>query len=94
MTTLTTEFVDGQPIKMYEPFRQYDSIEGSFKDYVDLIKNNNRYSKALSNSSDPREYMQKLQQAGYATDPNYASKVMSIYEGDRFTKLITDMENN
>lgn len=92
--TLTTEYIDGKPIKMHEPFRQYDSIEESFQDYVDLIKNNNRYETALTNSDDPKAYMQHLQQAGYATDPNYASKVISIYEGDRFTKLMTDMESN
>jgi len=26
--------------------------------------------------------LQELQQAGYATDPGYANKVMSIYHGD------------
>lgn len=92
-STLTTEYVDGKAVKLKQPFRQYDSIEASFKDYVNLIKHSERYAKALSFSSDPQKYMTHLQQAGYATDPNYADKVLSIYEGDRFTNLMTDMEN-
>ena len=27
-------------------------------------------------------YLQELQQAGYATDPNYANKIMTIYRNN------------
>ena len=35
---------------------------------------------ALNSVADPESYMQELQQAGYATDPNYANKVIDIYQ--------------
>lgn len=89
---LTTEYVNGKAIKVNEPFRSYTSFDDSFKDYVSLIKNNDRYEKALSVSHDPKRYIEHLQEAGYATDPNYADKIMSIYEGDRLTSTLQDKE--
>ena len=63
-------------------FRSYASFQESFDDYVKLLKNNARYSRALQYAEDPERYMVELQQAGYATDPHYADKVMRIYHSD------------
>ncbi len=88
----TTEYIDGQAVKVKEPFRKYDSMQESFQDYVSLIKNNKRYQNALSNSHDAEKYMHQLQQAGYATDPNYADRVIAIYQGNRLENAMQDME--
>lgn len=48
------------------------------KDYINLIKGNERYSKAASSSFDPDTYFEEIQRAGYATDPNYANKLKDI----------------
>ncbi len=74
----TLEYREGVPIKEVAGFRAYDSYQQSFDDYVDFINSNPRYKAALQ-AQEPEQYMQELQQAGYATDPNYASKVMKIY---------------
>ena len=63
-------------------FRSYDSFQDSFDDYVRLVKNNPRYGQALKHAGDPERYLAELQQAGYATDPHYADKVMRIYHSD------------
>ncbi|CAA9892695.1 Peptidoglycan hydrolase FlgJ [Candidatus Methylobacter favarea] len=63
-------------------FRSYDSFQESFQDYVDFIKSNPRYGEALKQAGNANHYMQALQQAGYATDPHYADKVMGIYQGN------------
>jgi len=77
----TTEFVADTPIKMTASFKKYPTVGHSFKDYVSLIKGNNRYEEAVANAQDPQQYIKALSEAGYATDPNYANKIMSIYNG-------------
>ena len=74
----TLEYEKGVPFQENAAFRQYDSLEQSFDDYVGFIKSNPRYEQALQVSEQPNEYIQALQDAGYATDPKYAAKVQSI----------------
>ena len=50
--------------------------------YVNFIKNNPRYESALTKVGNTEQYMRELQQAGYATDPSYAAKVMHIYKSN------------
>lgn len=61
-------------------FRSYDSLAESFNDYVRFIKENNRYANALENAQTPESYIEHIHAAGYATDPNYADKVKSVYD--------------
>ncbi|XLZ70183.1 flagellar assembly peptidoglycan hydrolase FlgJ [Massilia sp. SR12] len=78
--TATTEYVNGKPQVRVEKFRAYDSYADSFKDYARLITKNPRYEKALAaaNGTDAAGFARNLQNAGYATDPNYATKLASI----------------
>ncbi len=75
----TVEYDGGVAKKEIAGFRSYDSYKASFDDYVNFIKSNPRYSEALKKSASPAQYVRELQKAGYATDPRYAEKVMSIY---------------
>jgi flagellar protein FlgJ len=81
----TLEFEQGIAKKVNAGFRSYASFQESFQDYVDFIKSNPRYGDALKQAGNGDRYLHELQQAGYATDPNYASKVMSIYHGNTMT---------
>lgn len=72
------EFENGRMVTRNSAFRAYSSVLESMKDYVNLIKGNERYSKAASNSFDPDTYFEEIQRAGYATDPNYANKLKDI----------------
>lgn len=71
----TTEYVDGAPRKVVAKFRAYDSYEESFRDYARLITENPRYEKALAKVNSVQGWAAELQRAGYATDPDYASKL-------------------
>lgn len=84
----TTEYIANTPIKMNASFRKYPSVEHSFNDYVSLIKGSERYQSALANASNPELYVNELNKAGYATDPNYGSKILSIYHGDELNQAI------
>lgn len=79
----TLEFKDGVGKKEVAGFRSYSSYQESFEDYVDFIQTNPRYQTAIKMTDKPEQYMQQLQQAGYATDPNYAKKVMKIYKSQQ-----------
>jgi flagellar protein FlgJ len=77
--TLTTEYIDNQPVREMAGFKSYASLLESFLDYVSLLQTK-RYEKALANAEDPKAYLTELQKAGYATDPDYANKVLAIYQ--------------
>ncbi|QGZ39253.1 flagellar protein FlgJ [Pseudoduganella flava] len=74
----TTEYVNGRPQRKVERFRAYDSYADSFKDYAKLITDNPRYEKVLASAGDATAFARGLQKAGYATDPNYATKLATI----------------
>jgi flagellar protein FlgJ len=91
-TATTLEQKDGVIRKEKAQFRSYSSFKESFDDYVSLLKDNDRYSQAVSKAQNPHEFIQALQHAGYATDENYTDKVMSIYTSHSFKDLISEME--
>ncbi len=72
------EYNDGKAKREFSNFRVYESYKQSFDDYVDFIKSNDRYRTALQNNDNAEGYIKALQDAGYATDPHYASKVIDI----------------
>lgn len=75
---LTSEYRGGVKQQERATFRSYDSYEQSFNDYVDFLQSNGRYERALTRTGDADAFFRELQQAGYATDPRYASKVSQI----------------
>jgi flagellar protein FlgJ len=73
----TLEFVDGVPEQRREPFRMYKSVAEAFDDYVALLESRPRYAEALR-ARTPAAYAEALQRGGYATDPDYARKILDI----------------
>ena len=45
-----------------------------------MIRDNPRYSAALGTGSDVRAFANALQRGGYATDPEYANKLVATFE--------------
>ncbi|MBY4795053.1 flagellar assembly peptidoglycan hydrolase FlgJ [Burkholderia multivorans] len=80
VSALTTEYVNGSPRRVVAKFRAYDSYEHAMTDYANLLKNNPRYAGVLSASRSVEGFAQGMQKAGYATDPNYAKKLISIMQ--------------
>lgn len=73
----TSEFVGGKMIKTVERFRAYGSYEEAFSDWSRLMASNPRYAGVLSAGGSVETFAKNMQRAGYATDPNYASKLTS-----------------
>lgn len=83
------EYINGVAEKVKASFRAYDSFADSFRDYVQFIQDNPRYKDALASGGNSIEYLDKLQKAGYATDPNYSKKIIDIINRDDFLMLNT-----
>ncbi|MBV1921459.1 MAG: flagellar assembly peptidoglycan hydrolase FlgJ [Pseudomonadales bacterium] len=77
-TVKTLEYKDGIAAKETADFRSYKSMDEAFQDYISFLKNNPRYKHALENTNTAKDWGFQLQQAGYATDPNYGKKIASI----------------
>lgn len=75
---ITSEFRDGAMVKETAQFRSYSSYQDSFHDLVTLLQSNNRYQEVLKSADKPDQFVRELQKAGYATDPDYASKISQI----------------
>ncbi|MBX9428698.1 flagellar assembly peptidoglycan hydrolase FlgJ [Ralstonia pseudosolanacearum] len=77
---MTTEYVGGVAHKVKEKFRAYGSYAEAFKDYANLLSSNPRYSNVVAAGAgkDAASFARGLQRAGYATDPNYANKIMAV----------------
>ena len=79
-TVRSLEVENGTVRQVRSPFRVYDSFAESFSDYVNFVKSNPRYQAALAKAENPHAYITELHRAGYATDPEYANKVITIME--------------
>ena len=90
-SSYTNEVYSGVECTEYATFRAYDNIEDSIEDYYKLIKNN--YKKAL-NCDSQRESIEAIKKGGYATDPDYVSKIMSIINANDFIKKYDNIEND
>ncbi len=77
---MTTEVVNGQPVRVRDSFRGYDSPEASVRGYGDFILQNPRY-KGLREAQGLDAQLEALQASGYATDPNYSRSVGAIARG-------------
>ena len=85
----TREF-NGQFLQMVtDDFRSYASVEQSFADYADFILTNPRYAELPGSDAD--SYTQRLQQLGYATDPEYAKKIAAIMNNPYFQQKMATL---
>ncbi len=79
VTMDTTEVVNGKPITVKAAFRKYDTVFDSLVDRIKFLKNNSRYTKAgVFSAATPEQQAKALLTAGYATDPQYATKLINI----------------
>jgi len=74
----TREFHNGDALSVRAAFRAYADPAAGFQDYVALLGRDPRYREALNSGSDIGAFARALQKGGYATDPDYASKVTAV----------------
>ena len=78
--TETKEYYNNSntPTTINANFRAYDSWEGGVKDHSDFLQAD-RYSKVIG-AKDYKTACEEVYKAGYATDPNYTSKLIKLIE--------------
>lgn len=78
-TSFTTrEFINGKEIITKDAFRAYANFSEAAEDYGLFLTTNPRYQPCFTVAGDPFAFADKLQAAGYATDPQYATKLKNI----------------
>lgn len=74
----THEFINGRMQPVRDQFRAYASPEQSIQDYAGLLKSSSRYAGALNTGSDATAFARGLVRGGYATDPDYVTKLTAV----------------
>lgn len=74
---VTTEYPQGQAEKQLASFRVYHSYREALEDYARLLTSNPRYHQVTTAGS-AESGAHALQAAGYASDPHYAGKLISL----------------
>ncbi|MBU5668490.1 glucosaminidase domain-containing protein [Peptoniphilus sp. MSJ-1] len=75
----TEEYVDGESGRYLESFKKYSSKQESFEHYAKLLTKADRY-KEVKKATNYTEAAHSIMKAGYATDPKYANKIISVIE--------------
>lgn len=79
----TTEYIDGEYVTVKDSFKSYPSLAASVQGLYDLMQWDN-YDRATS-CTDYKEECIMVQACGYATDPNYSDKLISIVNSYQLT---------
>ena len=82
----TTEIQDGATVHTHAHFAVYGSMTDCFADRDLLILKNERYQTARECTARPEEFVRAVA-ASWATDPQYADKVLRVYHANRLSAL-------
>lgn len=78
LTLPTIEYFQGKPVRVMAKWRKYDSYLDAFLDLA-RVYYNGLYDDALPYRRNPREFIRRAGKV-YATDPQYADKVIALIE--------------
>lgn len=84
----TGEVYNGVSVVITATFRAYDTKAESVADYYNLITQSSRYAGGVSTAANiltPYTTIYNIWDGGYATDPDYVSKIMSIINNYNLT---------
>ncbi len=77
----TPEERNGVMVTEYHPFRKYKNVNESVLDHAALLAEGSTYvQKNVAQATDPQSQIQRLFEAGYATDSSYVSKLNRLIE--------------
>lgn len=75
-----------------EAFRAYDSWEESVENHSAFLKANKRYKEVIG-ETDYKKACETIKAAGYATDPDYVSKLVKLIEDYELTEFDAEAVN-
>ena len=80
VATTTHEVSGGNVVTITADFRSYASFDDAADDYGSFLTINNRYRSAFDHTDNPEAFAKAVADAGYATDPDYGTKLVSIMQ--------------
>jgi hypothetical protein len=80
VTLATWEHTPDGDVIVQAPFRAYFTLGQSIDEHGNFFIRNRRYAGALAVANDARLFAQAIQDAGYATDPSYADKLIALMD--------------
>lgn len=84
----TREYLDGQWTTVQAKWRKYSDWLGSIQDHASFLLSNPRYRDAFAYTSGTT-FAMAIAAAGYATDPQYGQKIVSIIKAHNLSALDT-----
>ena len=84
----TTEYINGEYVNIKDSFKCYSSLTASVQGLYELMQWEH-YDRATS-CTDYKEECRMIQACGYATDPSYADKLISIVNSYQLTMFNTE----
>jgi len=90
----TLEFEAGIPQQKQAKFRTYQNTADAFNDYTKFIAENPRYSGVRDHGPDAAAFTKALQDSGYATDPDYATKINDVLNSPTMRRVMSNIKNS
>ena len=85
----TLEFENGMPRQVRDRFRAYAGLSEAFDDYARVLETRPRYNAVTAGGG--AEFPQRLQEAGYATDPEYAAKIERVMRSETLRDALAEL---
>ena len=86
ITMYTREFVGGAPVMVEAVWRKYENLQACLDDHAKFFHDNPRYNKCFQ-FKDGEGFAEAVAEAKYATDPNYASKLIATIRARSLGRL-------
>lgn len=86
LTMNTREYLKGKWVIVPALWRKYSGWQGSIDDHAAFLIQNKRYKDAFQ-FTNGEDFATAVAKAGYATDPDYASKIISIIRKHNLEEL-------
>ncbi|PUA20755.1 mannosyl-glycoprotein endo-beta-N-acetylglucosamidase [Glaciimonas sp. PCH181] len=83
----TKEFLSGKWVIVPATWRKYANWLDCLNDHGAFITGNKRYQPAFAHTGDPEAFAKAIAVAGYATDPQYSGKIISVIRTHNLTSF-------
>ena len=83
----TREYLHGEWLMLPAKWRKYADWLDCINDHAQFLLTNPRYKSAFDHADDSEVFTRAVAAAGYATDPTYAGKIISIIRGHDLTQF-------
>ncbi|MGH6980012.1 MAG: glucosaminidase domain-containing protein [Stellaceae bacterium] len=93
-TANTHEMENGHLVAHRASFRSYASLGQAVNDYASLVSASDRYRAALGAGDNVAAYAQALAAGGYATDRDYAAKLIAITNSPKMSYVVSSIEDD